>query len=61
MELLIAPDKKPNVYICHRTIEKERAVAMVIFDQLSTYIRVYVDNYQNDIYFEKKKNVHTAN
>ena len=40
-----------NVYIHHRTIEREMAVAMEIIDQLSTYINVYVDNYQNNIYF----------
>ena len=33
--------------------ERETAVAMDITDQLSTYIYVYVDNYQNKIYFEK--------
>ena len=31
----------------HRTIERETAVAMI--DQLSTYIYVHVDNYQNKI------------
>ena len=32
------------------------AVAMAIFDQLSTYIYVYPDNYPNNIYCEKKLN-----
>ena len=33
--------------------EMSQAVAMDLFDQLSTYIYVYVDNYQNKIYFLK--------
>ena len=35
------------------TIEMETAVAMEIVDQLSIYIYVYVDNYQNDIHDEE--------
>ena len=30
-----------------------QAVAMDLIDQLSTYIYVYVDNYQNKIYLKK--------
>ena len=37
--------------------ERKTAVAMHIIDQLSTHIYVYVDNYQNKIYFVKKKEI----
>ena len=41
----------------HCTIERERAVTTENFDQLSTYIYVYVDDYQNNIYFEQNKKI----
>ena len=42
-------------YGCRRYQEREtaQAVAMDLIIQLSTYIYVYVDNYQNKIYFLK--------
>ena len=33
--------------------ERETGVAIDLIDQLSTYIYVYVDNYQNKIYLKK--------
>ena len=33
--------------------ETAQAVAMDLIDKLSTYIYVYVDNYQNKIYLKK--------
>ena len=36
------------------TIESETAVAMEIIDLINIHIHVYVDNHQNDAYFETK-------
>ena len=33
--------------------ERETAVAIDLIDKSSTYMYVYVDNYQNKIYFKK--------
>ena len=45
----------------HRTIEMETAFAMEIMDQLSTYIHVYVDNYQNNRYIKDDEIVRDVN
>ena len=52
MDFLREARSPPSSYN-RRYHERETAVAMDITDHLSTYIYVYVDNYQNKIYFEK--------
>ena len=44
-----------NDYIRHRTIERETAVAMKIFDQLSTYIYMCMLIISRMIYILKKR------